>query len=477
MGDAHHTSTSAGTERVETFISRWQGREGGQERANYAMFLRELCDVLAVKPPDPAGDAETNDYVFERVVKEPKRDGTESANHIDLYKRNCFVLEAKQSRMKGGKKELQGQLNLFSGEPVQRGRRGERAWDILMHNARVQAEDYVRWLPKSHEPPPLIIVIDVGHCFEFYANFRRDGKAYDQFPDRQSFRVYLEDLRNPNMRTRLIAAWTDPISLDPAKEKARVTREIAKRLAAVSKALEEQGHPPEEVAMFLMRCLFTMFAEDVELLPKQSFKEMLERCEQDPSTFEPDLRQLWEAMDVGGYAHAIRKQVVKFNGEFFRRKTVLPMGREEIGELRQAASYNWRDVDPSIFGTLLEQALNQEERRKLGAHYTPRAYIERLVIATVIEPLREEWSHVLGTIERKRGEIASLALYDPRRDALHKEVRSLAVDFYTKLCKTRVLDPACGTGNFLYVALELMKRLEGEIIDAVESLGGQESAT
>ena len=152
-----------------------------------------------------------------------------------------------------------------------------------MHNARSQAENYVRLLPKSHEPPPFIIVADVGHCFEFYANFRRDGKAYDQFPDRQSFRIYLEDLRDPKIRERLAAVWTNPMSLDPAKELARVTREIAKRLAAVSKALEAEGHPPEEVAMFLMRCLFTMFAEDVELLPKQSFKHVLERCEADPS--------------------------------------------------------------------------------------------------------------------------------------------------------------------------------------------------
>jgi hypothetical protein len=105
-------------------------------------------------------------------------------------------------------------------------------------------------------------------------------------------------------------------------------------------------------------------------------------------------------MDAGGYAHAIRAQVVKFNGEFFRRKTVLPMSRKEIGELRQAAGYNWRDVDPSIFGTLLEQALNKDERRKLGAHYTPRAYVERLVIATIIEPLRGEWNAVLGSIAR-----------------------------------------------------------------------------
>jgi hypothetical protein len=101
--------------------------------------------------------------------------------------------------------------------------------------------------------------------------------------------------------------------------------------------------------MFLMRRLFTMFAEDVGLLPEKSFEEVLERCEQDPDTFQYDVGQLWDVMNIGGYAHFIRKTVVKFNGEFFLRRSVLPLGREEIGQLRQAASCNWRDVDLSIF--------------------------------------------------------------------------------------------------------------------------------
>lgn len=463
---------------VEAFISRWQGREGGQERANYALFLTELCDTLGLPHPQPASaEHQTNDYVFERIVREPGRDGVVANRRIDLYKRGSFVLEAKQSRQKGGDKEVAGQPDLFT-EAAPRGRRGgDRAWDVLMFNARRQAEDYVRLLPPGHEPPPFVIVCDVGHCFELYANFRCDGKAFDQFPDRQTFRIYLEDLRRAEVRERLVAIWNDPLSLDPTRKSARVTREIAERLAAVSKALERQKHAPEEVAMFLMRCLFTMFAEDVALLPEQSFKDVLERCERDPETFQHDVGQLWEAMDVGGYAHAIRKKVARFNGEFFRRRTVLALGREEIGELRQAASYNWRDVDPSIFGTLLEQALDPDERRRLGAHYTPRAYVERLVVATVIEPLRQEWATALATIERKKGEIAALGIRDPRRDALYREARGIAISFHGQLCSTRVLDPACGSGNFLYVSLELMKRLEGEVIDVVEALGGQEEAT
>src|SRR5690242_10876903 len=107
---------SANSSTVDAFIARWQGREGGQERANYQLFLSELCDVLGVPRPDPAGaTTEANDYVFERVVREAQGDGGYSNRRIDLYKRGCFVLEAKQSRQAGGSKAVPGQNDMFSG--------------------------------------------------------------------------------------------------------------------------------------------------------------------------------------------------------------------------------------------------------------------------------------------------------------------------------------------------------------------------
>jgi len=452
---------------IEPFIVRWSGREGGQERANYGLFLSELCDVLGVLRPEPAeARYELNDYCLERAVKETARDGSVSWKRIDLYKRDAFVLEAKQSRQKGGKKELPGQASLFeTGQKDEEiGRRGaNRAWDVLMMNARKQAEGYVRLLPEGHSPPPFVVVCDVGHCFELYANFRRDGKAYDQFPDRQGFRIYLEDLRRPEIRERLKAVWTDPMSLDPARHSARVTREIAARLAAVSRALEAARHPPEEVAMFLTRLLFTMFAEDVDLLPRESFTKLLAECEDSPASFPGLMEELWQVMDSGGFAASIRAHIPTFNGEFFRNRRAFPLGREEIGELRRAAEHDWREVEPAIFGTLLEQALDKDERRQLGAHYTPRAYVERLVVATIIEPLREDWASALATAERQKGE--------GRGKVAIATVRA----FHEKLCNTRVLDPACGTGNFLYVALELMKKLEGDVLEALADLGGQEA--
>ncbi len=458
-------SPDSSSEKAEAFITRWLGQEGGQERANYALFLTELCDVLGLPHPDPA-DArhERNDYVFERVVTRHRDDG-DAVGRIDLYRKMSFVLEAKQSRWKGGGKEIAGQNDLFAAdEPVDRGRRGaSRAWDVLMLNAKRQAEEYARALPASHGWPPFILVCDVGHCIEIYADFTGQGKNYTQFPDRQSFRIYLEDLRKPEVRDRLKAIWLDPHSLDPTRTAAKATRDIAARLAAVSKALEAKKYHAEEVAQFLMRCLFTMFAASVKLLPEDSFRDLLEDCRQDPTKLVPLLTDLWRSMNDGEFAACIRTKVLKFNGNLFADARVLPLGREEIGELYEAARKDWHEVEPAIFGTLLEQALDPAERRRLGAHYTPRAYVERLVVATIIEPLREDWRNVQAAAETMRAASDKNGAVDAVKA------------FHDKLCEARVLDPACGTGNFLYVSMELMKRLEGEVLEALLDLGGQEA--
>lgn len=457
----------------ETFIARWSDGDGGQERANYALFLAELCDVLEVPRPDQAShDATTNAYAFERAVTFREPDGSTSRGRIDLYKRGCFVLEAKQSRRPGAPKAAPTQGDLLAAQEIDATPRGRRiashAWDALMLNARRQAEDYAKALPASEGWPPFLIVCDVGHCFEIYADFTGQGKNYAQFPDRQGFRIFLEELREESIRERLRLIWENPHALDPTKIAAKATREVAERLAKVSKHLEEATdksgkklYDPEAVALFLMRCLFTMFAEDVELLPKDSFRDVLKRCVENPESFTRLVPQLWEAMDKGDYAFALERKVKRFNGYLFKNRTVFPLPREEIGELYEAAKANWRQVEPAIFGTLLEQALNPAERRKLGAHYTPRAYVERLVVATIMEPLKAEWANAQATAEARRaaGDI--------------KGARAIVEAFHKQLCETKILDPACGTGNFLYVSLELMKRLEGEVLDALASLSDQ----
>lgn len=493
-----HLIRSTDVDAIDRLIAYWQGQEGGQERANYQLFLIKLCHALGLPEPEAAGpDTERNRYVFERAVTFKEADGSTSTGRIDLYRHGCFVLEAKQSRQQGQKKAIPGQSDLFVPESEPRGERSAtRAWDVLMLNARRQAEDYARALPVADGWPPFILVCDVGHAIEVFADFSGQGKNYAQFPDRQSYRIYLEDLRKPDVAERLRLIWTDPVKLDPARQSAKVTREIAERLAQVSKSLESRKYPAQDVAMFLMRCLFTMFAEDVELLPKDSFRDLLDRCTKDPSKFPHMVEQLWRAMDVGDFAFAIERKVPKFNGKLFKDATALQLQREEIGELLVAAKADWRQVEPAIFGTLLEQALDPTERAQLGAHYTPRAFVERLVVTTIIEPLTEDWHVTQATAERIMAEARELEaqaaeagdkslMYADDSEVSAKRVSQargkkrdaleIVRTFHSRLCQTRVLDPACGTGNFLYVALELMKRLEGEVLEALANLEGDQS--
>jgi restriction-modification enzyme MmeI-like protein len=181
---------------LDSFIARWTSGEGGQERANYQLFLSELCDALEVPRPDQAShDAALNAYAFERAVTFREPDGSTARGRIDLYKRGSFVLEAKQSRRPGTEKAAQS--SLFDPEPEETaslGRRtASRAWNTLTLNAHHQTEQYAKALPASEGWPPFLIVCDVGHCFEIYGDFTGQGKNYAQFPDQQGFRIYLEE--------------------------------------------------------------------------------------------------------------------------------------------------------------------------------------------------------------------------------------------------------------------------------------------
>ena len=466
--DEPPTAAQDGTDptAVDDFISRWK-ESGGSEIANFQPFVIGLCDLLGLDAPDPSEQKnEKNDYVFERRVDYKFEDGTTAKRRIDLYKRDCFVLEAKQSAKRVAVKKADPcQPDLIPEDATQikagTATRGTGRWDRVMRAAKKQAEDYARALPKEHGWPPFILVVDVGHVIEVYADFSGQGKNYAQFPDRAGYSIPLEGLRDPAIRARLRAIWSDPQALDPARRSAEVSRDIAERLARIARNLEGKHHP-KEVAEFLMRCLFTMFAEDVGLLPKKSFEKLLGEVVETPENFAPALESLWRVMDEGGYAPHLNTTIKRFNGALFRKRKAIALEKEDIRELQIAAGRDWRDVEPAIFGTLLERALDKRERAKLGAHYTPRAYVERLVVPTIVEPLRADWEEALARAHALEGE--------GRHDAALTTIR----DFHHTLCTVRVLDPACGTGNFLYVSLELMKRLEGEVLDALDELGEPE---
>jgi hypothetical protein len=410
------------------------------------------------RPSPSVADNTQNDYVFERPVTFRHLTGLSSTGFIDLYKRGCFVLEAKQG-------SVAPEPSLLFEMPRRRGTavRGTVGWDQAMLRARNQAEQYAKALPTSDGWPPFLIVVDVGFSIELFADFSGTGKAYVPFPDSLTHRIRLEDLETPAIRGRLRTIWLDPFALDPSRISARVTRDVAQYLANLARSLE-QDHPAESVTPFLMRCIFTFFAEDIHLLPRDSFSTLLDSLRDNLSNFKPMVESLWQTMETGGFSPILREHVLRFNGGLFESVEALPLKRDQFDILSLAAKSEWKDVEPAIFGTLLERALDPRERHSLGAHYTPRAYVERLVIPTIVEPLRQDWADV---------QAAALTL---DRAGKTTEAIDVVKEFRKRLCSIEILDPACGSGNFLYVTLEHLKRLEGEINDALESLGETQQA-
>ncbi|GAB3834397.1 class I SAM-dependent DNA methyltransferase [Pontibacter rugosus] len=441
---------------VEQFISRWKA-SGASERANYQLFLTELCELLGVEKPQPATDkVHEATYTFERPVVFDDGEGKTSTNFIDLYKKDCFVLEAKQ----GSDKASITEAELLGAEREKKktgtATRDTRTWEREMKKAKEQALRYARSLPTTEGWPPFLAVVDVGYCIDLYADFARQGKTYVPFPDPQNYRITLDELHREEVRERLRLLFAEPLELDPSRRAARVTRALAERLAKLAASLEQAGHTPEQVSGFLMRCLFTMFAEDVQLLPDSSFTKLLQDYRHNIAYFPHALQALWQSMDKGGFDPALRTVIPQFNGYLFKEPEALPITEAQLDLLILAAEADWADVEPAIFGTLLERALQPRERHKLGAHYTPRAYVERLVMPTVIEPLREEW---------EAARTASAILEDAGNEVgARKEIEA----FHRRLCSVRVLDPACGSGNFLYVTLEHLKRLEGEVTEYLD---------
>lgn len=453
---------------IGDFIIKWRGVTGGQERANYGQFINDFCQALGLPLPQPAAAGVLGDYQFEGPVPGGGAGGNTGA--IDLYKKGHFILEAKQSKLSEAQK-LQSEL-FDTPEDAPASPSGAR-YDRLMRDALAQAKRYAVNLPSNHPWPPFLIVCDVGRAFELYFDYSGNGRGYGYFPDQQSYRFDIARFTDDEVQDIFRAIWTNPSSIDPRAKSAEVSRSIAKRLADVSQWLEStqrlktseatdsvRSLAIEETALFLMRVIFCMFAEDVGLLPKRSFTAFLEKTVENEAAFEPELAQLWQVMgrpDGMRYASAIGGDVRYFNGGLFASSKTYALSNADRGELVVAAKADWTKVEPAIFGTLLEQALTPSERAKLGAHYTPRPYVERLVQATIMDVLDGEWNAIISAATPERTD---------------EETKELAAAFHTRLASLRILDPACGTGNFLYVAMENLMRLESDVIETIRQLGG-----
>lgn len=440
--------------KIPEFIAKWSAAQAA-ERANKDLFLTELCDVLGVPRPNPStGDREKDTYVFERDALLPHEGGTVTVGRIDLYCAGRFILEAKQGSDNGAAKKGTA-------------KRDTPAWNIAMRDAYGQALRYAR---SFETPVPFLVTCDIGYCFELYAAF--DGSwDYRPFPTPQQSRVFLSDLEKH--KDTLRAIFTEPFGLDPSKKAAKVTWIVAEHLAELAKTLEKAGHAPDSIATFLMRCLFTMFAEDVGLLPEAVFTKAIEQYWiPSPASFPGGIETLWRAMNEGTHFGFIGK-LLRFNGGLFASPTALPLDKKGLSQLLEAAKCDWSGVEPAIFGTLLERALDSRERHRLGAHYTPRAYVERLVKPTIEAPLRAEWQVVQIQVRQLVGE-AEAAKSDKASKAKVKDAAEVVKSFQKRLCTIRVLDPACGSGNFLYVTLDLFKRLEAEVLALLADLGDKQ---
>ncbi|MEA5620560.1 DNA methyltransferase [Cronbergia sp. UHCC 0137] len=422
------------SQRIQIFLDKWKGSQGN-ERANYQGFFLELCDALAVDRPLPKGSVPNDPYCFDKDIKIFNKDGV-TTNFADFYKEGHFLIEAKQ----GGNANKRGTA-----------KRGTKTYDIAMEKAFYQAQSYTPFLPSK---PPFLITCDIGSHFEFWVSFSGN---YGGYGARE--KIDLDQLLDEKVFNRFVAIFNDPQSLNPEKYRARVTREVADTLAKLARWLEDQGNQPQEVANFLMRCIFTMFAEDVKLLKGDVFtKALKERWLVEPKTFKPQIEKLWKIMNIGGEFNF--DEIPQFNGSFFADATAFDLPKEQLEVLYEAANKDWTEVEPAIFGTLLERALDSKERKSLGAHYTPRSYVERLVRPVVIEPLREEWLLVESEVDR------FLTLKEKQKKSTKGQIEKAEGEiraFLDKLQQIRILDPACGSGNFLYVTLDLLKTLEQEV--------------
>ena len=400
------------------FIAKWRASELKERSASQEHFI-DLCRMLDEPTPaedDPAGER----YCFERGAR---KDGG-GDGWADVWKRHHF------------------------------------AWEYKGKHANLDAAfRQLRQYALALENPPLLIVSDMAR-FRIRTNWTNSVSRVHEFA--------LEDLAEPAARNKLKWAMSEPERLRPEMTRQTLTANAAATFAELAQSLRDCGHDPEEVAHFVNRLVFCMFAEDAGLLPNDMFTKMLQQSRRSPDEFEDMARSLFTAMATGGRVGF--EAVPWFNGGLFNDDATLPMDREQIDIAYRAAGLDWSEIDPSILGTLFERGLDPDKRSQLGAHYTDRDKIMRIVEPVVVRPLLAAWESAKSEIEDvlKRADSASSRSVATRH---RRRARDLFVEFLERLRTFIVLDPACGSGNFLYLALLSLKDLEHRVTLEAEALG------
>ena len=402
------------------FIEKWS-RSQLRERAGSQEHFIDLCRLLSESPPaedDPTGEQ----YCFDRgTLKDSGGKGW-----ADVWKRHCFAWE-----YKGKHADLDKAFNQL------------RQYALALEN------------------PPLLIVSDMVR-FRIHTNWTNSVSIVHEFT--------LDELRDGGTRNKLKWAMSDPDRLKPGETRQTATERAAQTFAKLAQALRDRGHDPHAVAHFVNRLVFCMFAEDVGLLPNHMFTRLLERTRSKSDEFVEMAGKLFKAMATGGDVGFER--VEWFNGGLFDDDAALPLTKGEIDIALQAAALDWSDIDPSIFGTLFERGLDPSKRSQLGAHYTDHGKIMQIVEPVIIKPLLDRWQTAKAEIEDHLTK-ADGAKASSTRTRRRKKAEALLIEFLEELRNFVVLDPACGSGNFLYLALHALKDLEHRVQLEAETLGLQ----
>jgi len=405
----------------QEFIAKWQ-RASLSERSACQQHFLDLCEVLG-QPKPAAADPEGAWYTFERGVRKT----TGAAGWADVWMQGHFGWE-----YKGKHKDLAAayrQLNLYR---------------------------------EALENPPLLVVCDLDRL-EIHTNFTGTAKHVYSFD--------LEGLADPKNLDTLRKLFTDPEALRPGLTTESITRQAAERFGLLADGMRERGIEAPVAAHFLMKLMFCMFGEDIALLQGRVFSRVLTGSKDDPKRLGKGLRGLFEAMREGGSFGA--DEIMHFNGGLFDDAEVVDLRPGEIEELIRVNEYDWANVEPSIFGTLFERTLDPAKRSQIGAHYTSREDILTLLEPVVMAPLRREWEEVRAKCDKLWRKVEAAArksagrktgrMRVPRSKEREQFERPL-LDFAGRLAHVKILDPACGSGNFLYVAINLLLDLEKEVI-------------
>jgi len=394
----------------EQFIALWKDNPL-TERAGAQAHFDDLCDLLDVdKPRDP------DNYCFERGAK--KSGGGDG--WADVWKRGCFGWENKKPG-----RDLDAALK--------------------------QLTDYALQL----ENPPLLVVSDREHIIIH--------TAFTGYPD-EPREIRIEELASGEVRQILRWVFTDPQKLRPEKSTAAITAEAAGHFASLAAAMRVRGLDGQQVAHFLVQCLFCMFAEDEFLLPGRVFTEILRNASGDADKAGRRIGRLFAAMQQESGGEYGDHDIAWFNGSLFKTIDIPPLTKDDLAALfAAAADMDWRAIDPTIFGTLFERGLDPAARAPLGAHYTDTGTIAKLMQPLITEPLLAAWQEAKAVIAAGQD--------SGPRTREYREARTTYQEFLLLLNRFRVLDPACGSGNFLYLALKALRDVEKQAHVEAQDLG------